>query len=52
MSSEVRQSQPTLHRSSPNPLGYATRDPRYIEQVADDALAGRHSDATREKCAT
>lgn len=51
MSMEVRKSQPTLHRRSPDPIGYDTHDPQYIEQVADDALAGRHSDAIeREVC--
>lgn len=42
--SEVRKSRPTLHRRPVDPLGYDTRDPSYVYQVAEDALGDRHSE--------
>ncbi|WP_111562952.1 hypothetical protein [Rhizobium sp.] len=39
---EAPQSRPALHRRTADPLGYDTRDPSYINQVASDALSGKH----------
>lgn len=39
---EAPRSRPALHRRTADPLGYDTRDPSYINQVASDALAGKH----------
>lgn len=46
---EVRRSKPTLHRPPVDPLGYDTRDPDYVSQLVEDALAGRHSQAVRSE---
>jgi PHD/YefM family antitoxin component YafN of YafNO toxin-antitoxin module len=46
---EVRRSRPTLHQSSADPLAYDTRDPDYVLQLVEDALAGRHAQAIRSE---
>ena len=42
MPNEAPRSRPALHRRTADPLGYDTRDPGYINQMASDALAGKH----------
>jgi hypothetical protein len=39
---DAPKSRPALHRRTADPLGYDTRDPGYINQMASDALAGKH----------
>ncbi|MFS2154738.1 hypothetical protein [Rhizobium sp. Rhizsp42] len=47
---DAPKSLPALHRRTADPLGYDTRDPDYINQVASDALAGKHpEEVAREK---
>jgi hypothetical protein len=39
---EALESHPTLHHRTADPLGYDTRDPGYVNQVASDALGRKH----------
>jgi hypothetical protein len=47
---EAPKSRPALLRRTADPLGYDVRDPSYINQVANDALGGKHpEEIAREK---
>ncbi len=42
VTNEATKARPALHRRTTDRLGYDTRDPGYINQVASDALGGKH----------